>query len=150
LLERRAVIAALAALFVRRFAAKYGKHIDAMSKEQLAVLESYRWPGNVRELQHVIERAVILTQGAQLALGDWFRDTAPAAAPMQSATEAEAGRAGTRAVTLEEAERLHILKVLEETGWRVSGKSGAAERLGLKPTTLESRMKRLAINRKTS
>jgi transcriptional regulator with GAF, ATPase, and Fis domain len=69
---------------------------------------------------------------------------------MQSATEAEAGRAGTRAVTLEEAERLHILKVLEETGWRVSGKSGAAERLGLKPTTLESRMKRLAINRKTS
>jgi formate hydrogenlyase transcriptional activator len=152
--ERRADIAALAAHFVRRFGAKYGKHIDAMSEGQLAVLESYRWPGNVRELQHVIERAVILSQGTQLALGDWFRDAAAAAVPMSpptptTPTTAEAGRADSSPLTLEEAERLHILRVLEETGWRVSGKSGAAERLGLKPTTLESRMKRLAINRKT-
>jgi PAS domain S-box-containing protein len=141
--ERRADIAPLAAHFVRRFAAKYGKHIDAISERQLAVLEGYRWPGNVRELQHVVERAVILTQGSQLALGDWFRDDTPPSSPASS------GRADEPAATLEEAERLHILKVLDETGWRVSGKAGAAERLGLKPTTLESRMKRLAITRKT-
>ncbi|SAL27746.1 sigma-54-dependent Fis family transcriptional regulator [Caballeronia humi] len=141
--ERRADIAPLAAHFVRRFAAKYGKHIDAISERQLAVLEGYRWPGNVRELQHVVERAVILTQGSQLALGDWFRDDTPPSSPAPS------GRADEPAATLEEAERLHILKVLDETGWRVSGKAGAAERLGLKPTTLESRMKRLAITRKT-
>lgn len=141
--ERRADIAPLAAHFVRRFATKYGKHVDAISERQLAVLEGYRWPGNVRELQHVIERAVILTQGSQLALGDWFRDDAPPCSPAPS------GRVDEPAATLEEAERLHILKVLDETGWRVSGKAGAAERLGLKPTTLESRMKRLAITRKT-
>ncbi|SAL79136.1 sigma-54 dependent transcription regulator [Caballeronia terrestris] len=141
--ERRADIAPLAAHFVRRFATKYAKHIDAISERQLAVLEGYRWPGNVRELQHVIERAVILTQGSRLALGDWFRDDTPPVSPAPS------GRADEPAATLEEAERLHILKVLDETGWRVSGKAGAAERLGLKPTTLESRMKRLAITRKT-
>ncbi|EEA04580.1 PAS modulated sigma54 specific transcriptional regulator, Fis family [Burkholderia sp. H160] len=119
--------------FVRHYAAKYGRHIDAVADAQLNVLRAYRWPGNVRELQHVIERAVILTQGSQLALGDWFRDATPPAC---------------EALTLEDAERAHILKVLEQTDWRVSGKAGAAERLGLPPTTLESRMKRLAITRK--
>ena len=106
---------------------------------------NYRWPGNVRELQHVIERAVILTQGGKLALGDWFSSAAPAC---DAEVPKPAGDGDTRTVTLEEAERSHILRVLEETGWRVSGKAGAAERLGLKPTTLESRMKRLAITRK--
>ncbi|CAB3790020.1 Anaerobic nitric oxide reductase transcription regulator NorR [Pararobbsia alpina] len=131
--ERTGDIAPLVAYFVRRYAAKYGKHIDAVPEARLGVLQGYRWPGNVRELQHVIERAVILTQGSQLALGDWFRDVTPTARD---------------ALTLEDAERAHILKALEQTGWRVSGKAGAAERLGLRPTTLESRMKRLAITRK--
>jgi formate hydrogenlyase transcriptional activator len=130
-------IAQLVEHFVSHYAAKYGRHIDAVTDAQLNVLRAYRWPGNVRELQHVIERAVILTQGSQLALGDWFRDATPTPTP-----------AAGGALTLEEAERAHILKVLEQTDWRVSGKAGAAERLGLRPTTLESRMKRLAINRK--
>src|ERR1700712_5058212 len=101
-------IAPRAAHFVRRFATKYGKHIDAISERQLAVLEGYRWPGNVRELQHVIERAVILTQGSQLALGDWFGADPPPPSPAPS------GRADEPAATLEAAERLHILKVLDE------------------------------------
>jgi PAS domain S-box-containing protein len=143
--ERRRDIAPLAAHFVRRYAARYGKHIDAIAQAPLSVLENYRWPGNVRELQHVIERAVILTQGGKLALGDWFSSAAPAC---DAEVPKPAGDGDARTVTLEEAERSHILRVLEETGWRVSGKAGAAERLGLKPTTLESRMKRLAITRK--
>jgi PAS domain S-box-containing protein len=131
--ERPEDVGPLVEHFVRHYSAKYGKHIEAVADVHLNVLRAYRWPGNVRELQHVIERAVILTRGSQLALGDWFRDAKPEAC---------------QTVTLEEAERTHILKVLEQTDWRVSGKAGAAELLGLPPTTLESRMKRLAINRK--
>jgi len=131
--ERPEDVGPLVGHFVHHYSTKYGKHIEAVPDAQLSVLRAYRWPGNVRELQHVIERAVILSRGSQLALGDWFRDATPAAC---------------QTVTLEEAERAHILKILEQTDWRVSGKAGAAERLGLRPTTLESRMKRLAINRK--
>jgi len=131
--ERPEDVGPLVGHFVHHYSTKYGKHIEAVPDAQLSVLRAYRWPGNVRELQHVIERAVILTRGSQLALGDWFGDATPAAC---------------QTVTLEEAERAHILKILEQTDWRVSGKAGAAELLGLRPTTLESRMKRLAINRK--
>jgi len=131
--ERPEDVGPLVEHFVCHYATKYGKHVDAVADAQLGVLRAYRWPGNVRELQHVIERAVILTRGSQLALGNWFGDATPAA---------------SQTVTLEEAERAHILKVLEQTDWRVSGKAGAAELLGLRPTTLESRMKRLAIIRK--
>jgi PAS domain S-box-containing protein len=130
--ERKEDIASLAAHFVRRYATKYGKRIGALSQAQLATLRNYRWPGNVRELEHVIERAVILTQNSRLTLGDWFGDANPAA---------------SEPLTLDDAQRAHILKILEQTGGRVSGKSGAAELLGLKPTTLESRMKKLAISR---
>ncbi len=101
----------------------------------VTALQDYDWPGNVRELQHVIERAVILTQGHQLAFDEGF---------LQTKTEPS-----SNVITLEEVERNHICKVLEETGWRVSGKFGAAEMLGLKPTTLESRMKKLGITRNT-
>ncbi|MGH8512276.1 MAG: helix-turn-helix domain-containing protein [Gammaproteobacteria bacterium] len=83
----------------------------------------------------MIERAVILTQESRLALGDWFH-------------EACASPTSPRLASLEELESAHILKVCEETGWRVSGKGGAAEILGVKPTTLEWRMKKLGIMRK--
>jgi PAS domain S-box-containing protein len=164
--DRPEDVAPLAAHFARRYAAKYGKRIDALTPAQLATLERYRWPGNVRELQHVIERAVILSQGSRLALGDWFGEAAaPAAshaaavglaagvsAAVSAVTAAPSGFAAADtcvAPTLEENERAYILSVLEQTNWRVSGKAGAAERLGMKPTTLESRMKRLAIVRKS-
>jgi formate hydrogenlyase transcriptional activator len=101
----------------------------------MAALCNYAWPGNIRELEHIIERAVILTQGAELALVNGFHQftTSPEPSPL---------------ATLEEVERAHILKVLETTAWRISGKRGAAELLGLPSTTLRSRMKKLGIARK--
>jgi formate hydrogenlyase transcriptional activator len=125
-------------LLVRHFAArcgpKVGKEIERISGEVMDSLLSYEWPGNVRELQNVVERAVILSEGSELLLGDWFRG---------AGTVRELAAEGT----LEEVQREHILKVLERTRWRVSGDRGAARILGLKPTTLESRMKRLGISR---
>ncbi len=99
----------------------------------MSALMSYSWPGNVRELQNVIERGVILAQGPELELGDWLLGP--------SAT------AQGRVPTLQELERQHIIEVLELTGWRVSGKRGAARILDVKPTTLEARMKKLGISR---
>src|SRR4029077_15389316 len=95
------------------------------------------WPGNVRELENVVERALILTQGAHMDLGGWL--------PRPSTASRKGG-----AQTLEEIEREHILAVLAGTGWRVSGEGGAASRLGMKPTTLEARMKKLGITRRRS
>lgn len=133
--ERKADLLLLVEHFVRRYASKYAKRIDTVPERMVTALQDYDWPGNVRELQHVIERAVILTQGHQLAFDEGF---------LQTKTEPS-----SNVITLEEVERNHICKVLEETGWRVSGKFGAAEMLGLKPTTLESRMKKLGITRNT-
>ncbi len=132
--ERPEDIPLLARYFVMRFAARAGKRIGAISPEIERALGTYSWPGNVRELQNVIERAVILSQGVELELIAW--------PPRQPDS------AGHRsAQTLEEVERRHIQQVLERTGWRVSGEHGAARILGLKPTTLESRMKRMGLRR---
>ena len=133
--ERKDDLLVLVEHFVKRYATKYGKHIDTVPERMVTALQAYDWPGNVRELQHVMERAVILTQGHQLAFDEGF-------------LHAKAAELSSRVITLAEVERNHILKVLEDTGWRVSGKEGAAELLGLKPTTLESRMKKLGITRK--
>ncbi len=122
--------------FVRTYAEKYGKRIETVPARAMTALLSHEWPGNVRELQHVIERALILTRGAELAFDEEFLASAPAGQGSPPRIE-----------TLEEAERAHILKTLELVGWRVSGTDGAAKRLGLKPSTLEFRMKKLGITR---
>lgn len=124
-------------LLVKYFATKYGartaKRIETIPRATLAALVEYPWPGNVRELENVVERAVILSQGTELELGDWFsRRKRNGPGPL---------------ATLDDVQRGHILKVLEQTGWRVSGAGGAARILGLKPTTLEARMKKLGIRR---
>jgi len=100
----------------------------------MAVLQSYSWPGNVRELRNVIERAVILSPGPRLML-------APALAPASTATP-EAG-----SVDLEDVARAHILQVVEACGWKIRGKGNAAERLGINPSTLRSRMKKMGLER---
>src|SRR5207237_596015 len=100
-------------------------------------LVAYPWPGNVRELENVIERAVILSPGPVLHLN--LGDLKPAA--MQ--TEPPPGAT----VTLADAERDHILTVLRDTGWVLSGPNGAAARLAMKRTTLQSKMKKLGISR---
>ena len=101
----------------------------------MEALQAYPWPGNVRELENIVERAVIISPGNRLQLGDWLQ-----------ATGKPPGAAGK--LTMEEVEKNHIIEVLELTDWRVSGQKGAAGILGLKPTTLEARMKKLGIERK--
>jgi formate hydrogenlyase transcriptional activator len=103
-------------------------------------LTSYDWPGNTRELRNVIERAMILTPGTTLELENAF-------AGYGRSTNAISPTPGIQSENLEEVERIHIVKVLEQCNWRVRGKGGAAECLGLKRTTLQSRMKRLGIQR---
>jgi len=130
--ERIEEIPGLVWSFVDEYSRAFGKSIDSVSKSTMAELQSYRWPGNVRELRNVVERAVILSTGGPLVIS----------VPRQAARVPEA------AMTLEALEIDHIKKVLESTNWRVRGAGGAAERLGLKPTTLERRMARLGISRK--
>jgi transcriptional regulator with GAF, ATPase, and Fis domain len=130
--ERIEDIPGLVWSFVDEFSRAFGKTIDSIPKQNLKDLEGYPWPGNVRELRNVVERAVILCTGRQLTIP----------VPRQPAKMPQT------AMTLEALEIEHIRKVLESTNWRVRGPGGAAERLGLKPTTLESRMARLGISRK--
>jgi PAS domain S-box-containing protein len=130
--ERIEDVPGLVWAFVDEFSRLFGKTIDSISKESMRQLQGYAWPGNVRELRNVIERAVILSASRQLEV----------AAPARAASAAPA-----TAMTLSAVEVEHIRSVLESTRWRVRGPGGAAERLGLKPTTLESRMARLGITR---
>jgi formate hydrogenlyase transcriptional activator len=124
----------LARHFAMLFASKMGKNVGTLTTDVLDRMTAYAWPGNVRELQNVIERAVIVSPNGRFDLGDF------ATAPAGSSPRPPVRR-------LEDVERQHILEVLEETGWRVSGARGAARILGLKRTTLESRMKKLGILR---
>src|SRR5512139_3827523 len=112
-----------------------GKHIQSIPKRSLEALQRYPWPGNARELRNVIEHAMIVSQGTTLEV----RPPTPVVADRSNDSR-----------NLQEVERRHILSVLEETGWRVAGKAGGAEVLGLKPTTLEARMKKLGIHRPKS
>ena len=129
--ERTEDIPLLLWSFIKELGEKMGKKIERISKKGMEQLKSYPWPGNVRELRNVIERAMILSTGPALKI------ELPAAA----------GGAPMPALTLKDVERRHISKILEQTSWRIRGKQGAAELLGLKPSTLESRMKKLGIKR---
>src|SRR5262249_1429099 len=104
------------------------------SKVMDALME-YDWPGNIRELENIIERALILSRNETLEYGEWL--------PMKKGNSSTAS--GSR--TMEEVEKEHIIATLEKTQWKVSGEKGAAKILGLNPTTLEARMKKLGITR---
>ena len=132
--EREGDIPLLVRYFVQKYAIKLGKKIDRIPEGMMASLARYQWPGNIRELEHALERAVILSEGSELEPIDWLAQS-----------DNKTGLAKT--LTLEEIERQHILDVLEQTNWRISGEKGTAAILGLKPTTLEARMKKLGIAR---
>ena len=119
--------------FVKEFEKRMGKTIERIPEKYMKALQRHSWPGNVRELRNVVERAMILTKGSALNLE----------------LEEAKGYREEEARSLKEIERKHIIDVMEKTGWRVRGKDGAAEILGLKPTTLESRMRKLGIRRKS-
>jgi formate hydrogenlyase transcriptional activator len=125
--ERVEDIPALAWAFVEELSARFGKTIDEISSRSLVQLQNYPWPGNVRELRNVIEREMIVATG-------------PTLTPIVECVRTGSDR-------LADVQADHIKSVLAGCGWRIRGSNGAAERLGMKPTTLEARMSKLGISR---
>ncbi|WP_447975092.1 sigma 54-interacting transcriptional regulator [Nitrospira sp. Kam-Ns4a] len=132
--DRREDIPMLVRYFAQKFARRMDKRIERIPAETMRALTRYAWPGNVRELENLIERAVILSEGPELYV--------PLTEPAPAAPDARVG-------TLEAAEREHILRALHESNWVIGGPQGAAARLGMKRTTLQSRMQKLGIVRPT-
>jgi transcriptional regulator with GAF, ATPase, and Fis domain len=139
--ERRQDIPLLAAHFIDKLRAKLGRGVVRIPDLALARLMAYDWPGNVRELENIIERSMIVSPGPDLIV-EGLAEGVPAA--RQTCT-IDGGTTLTR--TLAEVERNHIVAVCADCGWRINGRDNAAERLGLNPNTLRSRMKRLGIAR---
>jgi formate hydrogenlyase transcriptional activator len=132
--ERPQDIPALVEHFVQTYSRRMNRQIEQIPPETMLALTSYRWPGNIRELQNFIERSVIVSSGSVLR---------PPLASLKAAAEIES----PQATTLEQAEREHICKILEQTRWVVAGPNGAAARLGIKRSTLYFRMQKLGISR---
>ena len=136
--ERREDIPLLVRYFTQKYARRMKKPLDTIPVKAMTALTDYHWPGNVRELENIIERAVILSRGLELEvpLSEFKRQTKAASADFPSSLS-----------TLEEAEREHILRALGETHWILGGPAGAASKLGMKRTTLQSKMRKLGIQR---
>jgi PAS domain S-box-containing protein len=117
--------------FVDEFSKAFGKRIETIAKSNMDALQRYGWPGNIRELRNVVERAMITALGPRLTI------------PVPETSSAASGRS----IRLIDVERTHIRRVLESTRWRIRGIGGAAEQLGLKPTTLETRLAKLGLKR---
>jgi chemotaxis protein methyltransferase CheR len=130
--ERKEDIALLVDFFVGKIAKRLGKSIESIPTSVMNALQDYQWPGNVRELENVLERAVINSSGPKLHLVDELKK------PHWDLT--------TTQKTMEEVERDHLVRVLEQTNWKVSGKNGAAEILGLNRSTLRARIRKLGIH----
>jgi transcriptional regulator with GAF, ATPase, and Fis domain len=153
--ERPEDIRSLVSHFVKRFAERQHKPEPHLSREAMELLMAYEWPGNVRELQNIVERAVILARGGIIGeeLIPVRAGAAPATTPAAQPTAVRDQReerpqgTGSTVVPFSEAERRAILRALDMTGWRISGRGGAADVLGLKPTTLHAKMKKLGIQR---
>jgi formate hydrogenlyase transcriptional activator len=133
--ERREDIPLLIRHFVHKFAARMDRNIETIPKETMKVLSEWDWPGNVRELENVMERSVILTEGSALQV------------PLAELRLHHGFPSADKDRTLDEAEKGHIIRVLKETRGVLSGPKGAARRLGLKRTTLQSKIQRLEIKR---
>jgi formate hydrogenlyase transcriptional activator len=138
--ERPEDIPLLVRHFVQQFSRRNGKNIDSIPSETMETLVRYHWPGNIRELQNVIERAVIISKGPTLKVP---------VADLQAAAPVPTPRVQHNGETLREEldgqERGRILEALEQSNWVVAGPQGAAERLGMKRSTLQFRMRKLGI-----
>ena len=135
LCERKWDVPLLIHHFVQKYTAKIGRNISNIPKEVVDTLEAYSWPGNVRELENVIERAVIVSEDQIIKIDEVLE--------IRKSQRMERRNSGT----LEEVEVEHIQRVLNETNWQISGKNGAAERLGINASTLRSRMQKLGIEK---
>ncbi len=129
--ERAEDIPMLVWRFVEEFSQAFGRRIESIASDNMEMLQRYPWPGNVRELRNIVERAVIVASGPCLSI----------ALPPTSAA------ATRRSVRLADVEKEHIQSVLDSTKWRIRGPGGAADQLGLKATTLETRMAKLGLRR---
>ena len=129
--ERVEDIPALVWTFIEECSKHFGKSVTSVSRESMEALQRYAWPGNIRELRNTVEHAMILANSPKLVI------PAPTAR----------GQVRQRSLKLTDVEAAHIKTVLDSTGWRVRGPGGAAELLGVKPTTLEGRMARLGVRR---
>jgi formate hydrogenlyase transcriptional activator len=132
--ERKVDIPLLVSFFLSKFGKKLGKQVRGVSQKSMETLKNYGWPGNVRELQNVIERAVVVARGPVVQTDD-------------SMLRAEEATDASTIDTLENVERNHIVRALNETDWVIHGKKGAAEILGINPSTLRSRMEKLRIKK---
>ena len=135
--ERKKDLPVLVQTFVSKFCKRLGKHIDIIPRDVMDRIEAYNWPGNVRELENIIERAVIVSSGNTLQIND---SLVAKTTPDKNTTHA----------TLQDAERDHIVNILKQTDWVISGHKGAAKILDMNPNTLRSRMQKLGIYRSTS
>ena len=137
--ERAEDIPLLTEHFLERFSRQMRKPVEPLSKSVMRALQEHHWPGNIRELENVIQRAIILSSGGVVSINDVC---------LSSLSETAAGPGGfSGETTLQAVERDHILRILASTSWRIEGPRGAARALGLKPSTLRSRLQKLSIRR---
>ncbi len=129
--DRRNDIPLLVTFYIRKIAKRLGKVIEIIPENVMHQLQNYHWPGNIRELENVLERAVINSSGAKLHLVDELKKSSRGL--------------HTSSKTLEAVEREHIIQILEQVQWKVSGKNSAAEILDLDRSTLRARMRKLNI-----
>ncbi len=139
--DRKEDIPLLVKHFVNRFNAKANKRVDVVPRRAMQALETYQWPGNIRELENIIERAVVLSTGNRLEIGDWFAGLSQRAEPTDETETSDDFE------TMEENERRHILAALRRTKGRVTGPQGAGRLLDINDKTLQSRMRKLGISR---
>jgi formate hydrogenlyase transcriptional activator len=151
--ERPEDVPLLVRYFVQKFSRRLNKAVSYVPAEAMEALAGYSWPGNIRELENFIERAVLLSPGKELRVtiselkpvavaADAGTDSSSSSTSLSSSTSAN-----TPIATLEDAERVHILRALRQTEWRIAGPKGAAAILGMKRTTLQARMRKLGIRR---
>jgi formate hydrogenlyase transcriptional activator len=158
--EHREDVPLLVRYFVQKFSRRLNKTVEYVPAEAMNALAAYSWPGNVRELENFIERAVLLSPGKELRVpvsellaesgspaSASSREVADALLRADSSSSAVAAPASSNVTTLEQAERTHILRALQQTKWRIGGPHGAAALLDMKRTTLQARMRKLNIRR---
>lgn len=135
--QRISDIPLLASFFLTKFSKKLGKEFAGFSRETMERLLNYQWPGNIRELQNIVERAVVISNSPEVRIDD----------SVLGSTNCSPGPPAEDNKTLDDVERSHIINVLEETGWVIDGKRGAAAILKINPNTLRSRMKKLGVKK---
>jgi len=145
--ERRDDVPRLVQHFAQKVARRMGRRIESIPSDAMDVLLNYSWPGNIRELENVIERAVILSRGPELRISASELRAMPPGQESSNGMANGGDRHPAKAKTLDDAERDLILSALGESHWVLGGPSGAAARLAMKRTTLQSKMKKLGISR---